>query len=117
MSDKKKAKDIPEEKNKRRRNKRRKGKRRDVKMKWRDIERREMRRLCILSLSTQNALCDFIFYPSHRVQPNTLYPVRFEAFGTACDASCVLRLCAGLPAIANAPSLRGYDLSIYKTVG
>jgi len=94
----------------------RKGKRRDVKMRWRDIERREMRRLCILSLSTQNALCDFIF---HRTgcNPTPSIPSASKAFGTACDASCVLRLCAGLPAIADAPSLRGYDLSIYKTVG
>ena len=38
--------------------------------------------------------------PPHRVQPHTLYPVCHEAFGIACDASCLLRLNAGSPAIA-----------------
>ena len=61
-------------------------------------------RLCILSIS-QNALCDFIIYPSHGVQPHTLYPVCHEAFGIACDASCLLRLNAGSPAIATTPPL------------
>ena len=37
-------------------------------------------RLCISSQMTQNALCDFIFYPSHGVQPHTLYPVRLKGF-------------------------------------
>ena len=62
-------------------------------------------RLCISSQMTQNALCDFIFYPSHRVQPNTLYPVCHEAFGIACDTGYLLRLDAGLPAIATTPPL------------
>ncbi|MCW7074934.1 MAG: hypothetical protein OCU24_03660 [Candidatus Methanospirare jalkutatii] len=86
-------------------------------MRWMDIERREMRRLCILSLLTQNALCDFIFHPSHRVQPNTLYPVRLKGFRDCLRCQLLASANAGLPAIADAPSLRGYDLSIYKTVG
>jgi len=61
-------------------------------------------RLCILSIS-QNASCDFIIYPSHWVQPHTLYPVCHEAFGIACDTGYLLRRCAGSPAIATTPPL------------